>query len=340
MKRRQLIVLHIVFWGLLFISNIWSSYSRGLSPFVKVLIIEAGYFTIPITCFYSSYLFVAPQLFVKKRYLRALLYALLTLMAIVILRYVLEYYFFKPVLGFDNYKGHPWPVGDYIENVFFYYFPRYFIYGLMYFFAESWYKTRHLQQQIEKERSAAELAFLRSQVNPHFLFNSINDIYSLTYQKSEQAPAALLKLSDILRYMLREDGDSFTPLIGEIGYVENVIDLQRISAKGGAFINFKVEGPVENQKVASLIFIPFAENAFKHGVLNDAENPVEIALTISAENICFAVSNKKSPYQKDHTGGIGLNNVKRRLELLYPGKHELAIDDKEDFYTVKLNLQR
>lgn len=316
MKRKQLILLHIAFWGLLFLSNIFSSYSNGIFSggkntglylFARYFMIEAGYITIPITCFYFSYLFVAPQLFVKKKYLYALFYALLTLAAIVALRYALEYYFFKPVLGFDNYTGHPWPVRDYVENIFFYYFPRYFVYGLMYFFAESWYKTRHLQQELEKERSAAELAFLRSQLNPHFLFNTINDIYSLTYRKSDQAPKALLKLAELLRYMLQEGNENFMPLSAEILYLENLAELQRISAKGHAYINFVIEGLIGEQKVASLLFVSFVENAFKHGILNDQKTPVNIHLSVANGSITFSVNNKKNNDQKDKTSGIGLN---------------------------------
>lgn len=349
MRRNQLIALHIAFWGLLFISNTGSGYLNGAFSgikhtdgyhFVRHLIIQAGYITIPITCFYFSYFFVAPQLFVNKRYVYALFYALLTLAAIVVLRYILEYHFFKPVLGFDNYKGHPWPVKDYVENIFFYYFPRYFVYGLMYFFAESWYRTQHLQQSLEKERSAAELAFLRSQLNPHFLFNTINDIYSLTYQKSEQAPEALLKLAELLRYMLREGNENFMPLKAEVRYLENLIELQRISAKGNAYIVFDIDDCiVSTQKLASLLFVSFVENAFKHGVLNDAANPVRICLSGNSERVEFSVHNKKNNGQKDKTGGIGLTNVRRRLDLMYPGKHSLQIEETYEFYSVNLILQ-
>ena len=351
MKRKYLILLHCCVWLVLLSNKLWSTLSInvfgpdksapfGLHLFFEYLVINITYLCIPLICFYSAYLLVAPLLIHKKKYFKAVVCAALTFAVICAWRYYSEYYFFLPVFGFDNYRGHPWPFTDYISNVFFYYFPSYFVYGLMYFFVESWYKTRLRQQELQKEKAAAELAFLRSQVNPHFLFNSINDIYSLTYQKSEQAPAALLKLSEVLRYMLREDSDSVVPLSGEVKYIENVIDLQRISAKGAAFINFKLDGQVDGQKVPSLIFIPFAENAFKHGVLNDAENPVEITLTVMPKSICFAVKNKKSADQKDHTGGIGLSNVRRRLDLLYPGTHVLTINDQGDFYTVNLKLQQ
>ena len=350
MKRKYVVLLHVVFWVLYLANNVWSSISRAiltghkstplsLPVFTKYLVIETGYIIIPLACFYVACLLVAPQITVKKSYGKAAAFTLLTALFIVVYRYVLEYYFFLPVLGFDNYNGNVWPAGRYITNILLFYFPSYFIYGLMYFFITAWYKNRHRQQELEKEKAAAELTFLRSQLNPHFLFNSINDIYSLTYQQSDQAPAALLKLSDILRYMLREGGQDTMPLQSEVKYLENVIELQRISTKGAACINFNIEGYIGAQKIATLLLIAFVENAFKHGILTDPENPVDISLSATNDKIGFSIRNKKNDHQKDKTPGIGLNNVRRRLALMYPGKHSLVITEDAGFYTVNLTLQ-
>ncbi|MES2113106.1 MAG: histidine kinase [Bacteroidota bacterium] len=349
MKRKYVVLLHVAFWVLFTANNIWNSVSRGiltghrsvpvsLGLFGKYATIEVCYIVIALACFYSASLLVAPLL-ARKKYLKALLLAVATLAAIVLYRYCIEYYFFKPVLGFDNYRGNVWPVGRYVSNIAMYYMPSYFVYGLMYFFITDWYRTRHRQQALEKEKSAAELTFLRSQLNPHFLFNSINDIYSLTYQQSEQAPVALLKLSDILRYMLREGGADTMPLQSEVKYLENVVELQRISTKGAACINFSIEGYVGAQQIATLLLIAFVENAFKHGLLSEPENPVDIHLFATDAAIKFSVRNKKNRHQKDKTPGIGLSNVRRRLELMYPGRHSLIIDDAPEFYTVTLTLQ-
>lgn len=306
---------------------------------IKYCIIETCYLSIPVFCFYSAYAFVAPPLFVSKKFIRAFFLFLFVFAGAVVLRYSLEYFFFLPVLGFDNYNGHPWPAYDFISNVFFYYFPRYFVYGLMYFFAENWYKTRHLQQALQKERSAAELAFLRSQLNPHFLFNTLNDIYSLAYQKSEQTPDALLKLSELLRYMLREGNEDIVSLGQEVRYLESLVKLQQISCKSNAFIKFYPVGVIDEQKVASLLFVSFVENAFKHGIINDPRNPVNISLLADPGEIRFSISNKINDAQKDSTGGIGLNNVRRRLELIYPGKHTLNISEANNFYKVNLVIK-
>ncbi|MES2275551.1 MAG: histidine kinase [Bacteroidota bacterium] len=350
MKRKYIILLHVAFWLLLIFNhtitlfghNYFYSFKaqpKGLLLFFKYFATEVGFCSITALCFYSNYLFVAPQLFIKKNYLKAFLFIILIMIALIAWRYVVEFWFFKPVLGFDNYMGKPVSAQFYVSNIFYYYFPAYFIYGLMYFFAENWYRTTHREQQLQKEKAAAELTFLRLQVNPHFLFNSINDIYSLSYQQSELAPVALLKLSEILRYMLRESQEDFMLLQSEIKYLENVIELQRISAKGNAYIDFNIEGYIGNQKIASLLFIVFVENAFKHGALTDPQNPVKINLQTTNQQIQLSISNVKNRDQKDKTGGIGLNNVRRRLLLMYPNKHTLVINNQADTYTVNLTLQ-
>lgn len=350
MKQKYIILLHVAFWGLLilnssfafFNNNAFDSFKnqpKSFLLFLKYLFCEIGFSSITALCFYSNYLFVAPELFLKKNYFKSGLFVVLTFIALVCWRYAVEFWFFKPVLGFDNYKGNSITAEFYITNIFYYYFPVYFIYGIMYFFTENWYQSKQRQQELVKEQATAELTFLRSQINPHFLFNSINDIYSLIYKGSELAPVALLKLSEILRYMLQDSKDEFMLLQSEIKYLENVIELQRISAKGNVFIEFSIEGYIGNQKIATLLFISFTENAFKHGILTNPKNPVKIRLKATNSNIQFTIQNKKNIDQKDKTGGIGLNNVRRRLLLLYPNGHNLIINDEGDFYKIDLTLQ-
>lgn len=349
MKRKYIVLLHVAAWLLLIINDILPDFGlnayptpqaqpKSLNVFLQQLAITVGYHSIGALCFYGSCLVVAPYLFLKKRYVKALLLAISLWAALVGWRYILEFGVFKPVLGFDNYFGKQVPVSYYVMNIFWYYFPKFFVYGLAYFFAESWVRNRNRQEALQREKLATELAFLRSQINPHFLFNTINDIYALTYQKSDEAPEALLKLSELLRYMLREGAGDFVALQSEIDYLNNLVELQRIGAKGNAYIHFEIEGYVGPQQVASLLFVAFVENAFKHGVLNDPANPVSIRMQALNDRIDFTVRNKNNDSHKDKTPGIGLANVKRRLELLYPGKHNLQITEGTE-YTIHLTLQ-
>jgi len=342
MNRKRIALLHVLGWSLLIVGSICRSYfsNRFLDQsFPHFLIIELCYYLVSGICFYLSYFLVAPYLIVKRKYTPAFLLTLFTFIAVVSTRYALEFWFFKPVLHFDNYKGGVPDLSYYLSNIFYFYFPSYFVYGLMYFFAQRWYDNQQRQQELLKERLHAELTFLRAQVNPHFLFNTINDIYSLSYQKSPLAPEALLKLSVILRYMLREGNEDLMPLNREVEYLENVIALQRIASKGAACITFEQEGYIGDQPIASLLFIAFVENAFKHGVVEDPNAPVEIYLKADNSSLKLLVKNKKSHGLEDDTAGIGLKNVRRRLELIYPNRHVLEVNDNKESFMVELSIE-
>jgi two-component system LytT family sensor kinase len=205
-------------------------------------------------------------------------------------------------------------------------------------FSIDWFLNERIQRDLENQRLSAELAFLKSQINPHFLFNSLNSIYSLAYQKSDTTPEAILKLSEIMRYMLYESNDNKVDLAKELQYLQNYIDLQKIRFGDKAFVDFKIIGQVGNQKIVPLILIAFIENAFKHGVANDPSAPILLRINLDGKQLHFYMENKKHLLNRDTEGGIGLNNVTRRLDLLYPGKYSLTIKDETDIYTCELSL--
>ena len=205
-------------------------------------------------------------------------------------------------------------------------------------FTVDWFLNERVQRDLENQRLTAELSFLKSQINPHFLFNSLNSIYSLAYQKSDTTPEAILKLSEIMRYMLYECNDNKVELTKELQYLQNYIDLQKIRFGNKAFINFEVNGEVTDQSIVPLLLISFIENAFKHGVANDPISPILLKINLSDGRLYFFVQNKKHTHNRDASGGIGLINVKRRLDLLYPNKYNLEIRDEADTYTVQLSL--
>jgi LytS/YehU family sensor histidine kinase len=183
-----------------------------------------------------------------------------------------------------------------------------------------------------------ELQFLKSQLNPHFLFNSLNNIYSLAYQKSEKTADAILKLSDIMRYMIYESNEGWVSLEKEVEYLQNFIELQKLRVKDSASVLFHTQGDIDGQKIVPLILIAFVENAFKHGVVNDANDPIQINLIANKQILHFTVRNQKSKANKDRLGGVGLSNVERRLQLLYPEKHKLTVENTPSHYTIKLIL--
>lgn len=195
--------------------------------------------------------------------------------------------------------------------------------------------------QLKNENLETELKFLKSQINPHFLFNALNNIYTLAYIQDQKAPEMILKLSDMLRYILYDCTSQEVPIDKEISYINNYVELQRLKNDE---LDVKVaidQGIGGHTKIAPMLFIPFIENSFKHSKIEDTENGW-IALSLSQQEgqLCFKISNSKpnTEFTKDKVGGIGLQNVRRRLELLYPQQHQLTINDNEDSFEVELLL--
>lgn len=194
---------------------------------------------------------------------------------------------------------------------------------------------------IEKEKLDTEMKFLKSQINPHFLFNVLNNIYALTVIKSDKAPDNLMRLSEMLRYMLYDSNDGKVPLQKEIDYLENYISLASLKDSRGLNIKVDLEKSQPGLKVAPLLFIPFVENAFKHSIIEDLKNGfINISLKTNNEHLEFYIENSipNAVFKKDKIGGIGLPNTIQRLELLYPNKHELNISDNGKVYSVYLKL--
>ncbi|MEN0049427.1 MAG: histidine kinase [Bacteroidota bacterium] len=205
------------------------------------------------------------------------------------------------------------------------------------------YATRKEKEavQSQKEKLETEIKFLRSQINPHFLFNSLNNIYTLTLLQSDKAPENLLRLSEMLRYMLYDCEAEKVPLQKEIVYLKNYISLQQLKDSEGMNIQVNLEESQPNVFVPPLLLIPFVENAFKHSKIESQnEGWIEIDLKTNEKQLSFEVKNSipSANYTKDEVGGIGLENVKRRLALLYPDKHQLAIKNKENQFTIRLQL--
>jgi len=204
--------------------------------------------------------------------------------------------------------------------------------------SKSWY----VLQQVEKEKLSIELNSLKAQVNPHFLFNSLNSIYSQALAKSEHTAETVLELSNLLRYMLYEVGDDLVPLSKEVEMLENYIELQKLRVEDSAHVSFHFKGNIEDVRIAPLLVFPLVENAFKHGLKGDSNDAyVKISLEIRDEQIYFDVRNnigKVDDMEKGKYGGIGLENVSRRLELIYAGNYQMDITTKENEYRVKLIL--
>lgn len=216
------------------------------------------------------------------------------------------------------------------------------IYSVLIRFMIKMFETQKLRDELINQRQASELALLRSQVNPHFLFNTLNNIYSLVYQKSDEAPEAVMKFSSIMRYVLYDSTSDKVFLEKEIEYLRSYIELHELRFKKPGLVSLSIEGRTEGITIAPMLLITFVENAFKHGCKN-RQPGIVISLRIEEGNIRFEVCNYINRNQKTQDeiySGIGLTNLKRRLELIYPGKYNLEIDGDEEQYKVNLLISK
>jgi len=196
--------------------------------------------------------------------------------------------------------------------------------------------------EIAKEKAETELNFLKSQINPHFLFNSLNSVYFLIDKNNPEARNALHKFSEMLRYQLYEMGGDKIPVEKEISYLKDYVDLQKLRKDENFSITFDYSASVKGFSIEPLLLMPFVENAFKHiSHFKDKTNFIRLNLDRSNGELFFNVENSKDKTERasDQPGGIGLHNVKRRLELLYPEKHELKIMTEDDLYAVNLKIK-
>jgi hypothetical protein len=256
--------------------------------------------------------------------------------AIITLRYSIEEWLYPTFFLFSNYTPSTPLLYYYFDNLYF--ACLYSAFGIVYFLVQKDRQNQLKEAQLQLVNQQTELSFLRSQVNPHFLFNSLNNIYSLVYHQSEQSLAAIAKLSDLLRYMLYDTNEK-VPLQKELDYINKYIELQQMRFESTAPIHVTISGNTDRASIPPLLLIPFVENAFKHG---DMKNPQAIAIRLSVDDaaIHFNISNPIGHHQKDASGGIGLENVQRRLELLYPRRHTLQVSQTAAIFDVQLEIRK
>ncbi len=201
--------------------------------------------------------------------------------------------------------------------------------------------------QLEKDKLALELDFLKSQVNPHFLFNTLNSIYARVFDTDEQAADLLLRLSELMRYNLYETNQPLIALSKELAYIGNYLDLERNRLTGrSVIIDYCQSGGAGSHQIAPLLLIAFVENAFKHGVRGTSKKAfVQVSAVVAEEQLVFTVENSVSPKRQlnndpvKRSGGVGLANVQRRLDTIYPDRYELTVDANDVVYSVKITIQ-
>lgn len=210
-------------------------------------------------------------------------------------------------------------------------------------FTIDWFNTQKQKTELLARTKTSELALLRTQINPHFLFNTLNNLYSLVYKKADEAPSMVMKLSDIMRYMLYDANSDKVLLEKEIEYLKSFIELNELRVKEGKFVRFDISGEVDNKLIPPMLLVPFVENAFKHGLKKQKSPGITIRLDIQPVGLDFDIRNfvpTAISLNKDQQGGIGLDNVKKRLEMIYPDNYTLFIEEVADEFHVHLTIDR
>lgn len=329
------IVYQIVFWIIAFLLLISMSY--GKSNLSYAVITEAVNILFYLFIVYFNLYYLIPNYLHKEKYIIYIGSILLLSILITPIKLALLYIL---------YSGMPDIQASIVLNRNLYFLVSFSIIAIstIWQIIIDWLKSESSRKELQTKNMQSELKFLKSQINPHFLFNTLNNLYALTLKKSDLAPEIVLKLSEIMRYMLYECNEKRVFLRNELNYIQNYLDLEKLRQGQKVTINFTVKGSPDQLLVAPLIFTPFLENSFKHGLSNILDQGfVNIFLEIKDENILFLIENSKTEKmpQKQHaiSGGIGLVNVKQRLELIYPNQYELIIDNSPTVYSVTLKIK-
>ncbi len=336
MKKSWKIFCHVLFWVVSIAFFVYIAYANTKLPPAAILLTFVGYGAVNISLFYFNYLFLIPRFLDRNQYHKYGLAITVTVVMYALTKYAIALCFRSIALTHEN--GRATTFGEYFTSALVTSSIFVFLSTALKFTVD-WFNNERVQRDLENQRLSAELAFLKSQINPHFLFNSLNSIYSLAYQRSETTPEAILKLAEIMRYMLYECNDAKVDLAKELQYLQSYIDMQKIRYDGQVFVNFCVHGKTDKQQIAPLLLIAFIENAFKHGVANDPKQPILLQVHIKEDELYFYLHNKKHHHNRDAGGGIGMHNVKRRLQLLYPGQYIMKVKDEKEDYSCELTLQ-
>ncbi|HNW99628.1 MAG TPA: histidine kinase [Bacteroidales bacterium] len=337
MKKRAIILSHITFWILATVVQILPILTWDNLTEIKDSLIEEFFMTILcMLFFYGSYFYIT-RILIKKRFFLFLLifFSSLFLFTLLIMKFYppLLFMFISPVEDI-NYTRWFFSLISYI-----------FVFGLwgtMFRITINWFIEKQKEKELEKQNIFSELGMLRSQINPHFLFNTLNNINSFIYREPDKTSFGIAKLTDIMRYMLYDANAEKVKLTDEINYIKNYIDLQKLRIKESDYVHFDIIGNTENVMIPPMLLIPFVENAFKHGRKNMEGVGIFIKLFTDGKKINFEVKNfllnTTQPFEKN--GGFGLKNIRRRLELIYGSEHQLTCNEQNDMFIVTLNIDK
>lgn len=300
-------------------------------------------YVLMIGYFYLNMSVLIPRLYFTKKFWSFFLVTLLAFLLITFLPPLLIRFDQMPHFGSDHDVPHgPTSVfEDLCGPGFFFHISHHLFLFIAVLFVSLTLSISNRWKKAEKEKLHAELSYLKSQINPHFLFNTLNSIYALALRKSNDTSAAVVKLSGLMRYVTTESSRAFVPLEKELNCISDYIELQKFRLGNTATIEYSVQGSADDKQVAPLLLIPFVENAFKYGVSPEEDSLIRIGFDITEHELFLKVWNRKVHvrHEESSSTGIGIENAKQRLELVYPRRHTLSIDNNDKEFSVFLAVR-
>lgn len=329
------LIYHLVFWLVFYFFLVAiSQRSHSLATGMLINLISISFYSIAV---YVNLLFLFPKYLASQKYSHYIILLCLLILVIVPLESIAMYF----CIPHDHITLQSY-VTNHINSIFiltFFVASSSSIYKII----NDWFTHQREKVDLQAQTLRSELKYLKSQVNPHFLFNTLNSLYALTLKKSDLAPEIVLRLSEMMRYMLYECNEKEVPLEKEVNYIKNYLELEKLRHGDKFEIDFNLEGATSGLRIAPLMFMPFIENSFKHGLNSQIQaGYVHILIHIQNEQILMKVDNSNPPTmpatKSKRSGGVGLANIKRRLKLIYPSHHDLDIQKTPNSYHVKLNI--
>ena len=339
---RTRILWHIGFWlgFLLYYVMIIGSFEG--ESYSEVFISRALNLPVKVVTTYFVLYMLIPRYFIKKKILAFSILLLITLLIAGFLQHLYYHFILNPILYPERTSVLNFQLVEILKNVL----SIYPVVSLAAFVkvGKHWYEKDKASQMLQKEKMEAELKFLKAQIHPHFLFNTLNSLYALTLKKSDQASEVVLKLSYLLDYMLYEGNAPKVSLKKELDLIDTYIGLEKIRYGEKLCISYQVKGQLAGKTIAPLIILPFIENSFKHGVSQQLEGKwIKVDIEVKEHSLVLRVENSKNSEELpedsiSYKEGIGLCNVKRRLELLYGKNHELIVQNEKDVFLILLSI--
>ena len=336
-QKNRILLIHLSFWCLYFSFFYYQiSFTRHGEEvnYSRAFFDASTHILMMATMSYLNYFYLLPRFLIHKNLLKYLVEFTIPFAVIVTLHICLKRYIYADL---SESRKFLYSTKFVLQHVTITLFIAIFV-GMLKF-AEDWLALEAKRKELENEKLTAELTFLKAQINPHFLFNTLNNLYYLAFTNSPNTTEVIAKLSQMMRYMIYDSNHEKVQLSKEIEYIENYISLEKLRLNNEIPINVEVAGNMNQAKIVPLILITFLENAFKHGVSNNSTDAyITLKLSVQHNALVFTVENSKLTAKNHEKSGIGLQNVKRRLALSYADKYQLEVSDEENAYKIRLTL--